>query len=302
MCRTRADARDRSARRKGLAILHEAGLETVLLKGAAVAPLYYPPEAPRGMVDVDVLVRWEDVPRAARKLCDAGWIQLNKIPSAADVAHAIDFVNSHGHAIDLHWFSLMECRWPGADDGLWRRTVPATLYGVPTRVPVATDLLWHLCLHGARHDSSPWGWTSDAVTLLNVAGEQIDWDRIVDEACERRMVPAMASTLRFLRDQLDAAVPLNVLERLDRAPVSISDRLLFHIKTHARPGRFFLLCAWLDYLRFRRPRHWPAAALEFPRFLQDRWGLQRLADLPAEVHRRVKRFLSKRRRSRSRGA
>src|SRR5438046_343051 len=56
----------------GLEVLAEAGIETMVLKGAALAPGYYGDIAARVMLDVDILVRAERAREANDALCSAG--------------------------------------------------------------------------------------------------------------------------------------------------------------------------------------------------------------------------------------
>ena len=53
--------------------LHRAGVNTLVLKGAAVSPLYYKDIGARPMSDVDVLVTLDQVERALGCLQQAGW-------------------------------------------------------------------------------------------------------------------------------------------------------------------------------------------------------------------------------------
>ncbi|MBM3463838.1 MAG: nucleotidyltransferase family protein [Armatimonadetes bacterium] len=278
-----------------LSRLQAAGIATILLKGMAMAQCWYPSGAARGFGDCDVLVRWKDVERAQGVLRSLGWYSIEEVPSVADSTHAREFLGPNRCYLDLHWFALGQCRWSGADDALWQRARSWTMGDAPTHLLDATDQFCHVCLHGMRNDATPWAWTCDAVTLIRTG--DIDWARVHETAVARRLVPAMTAALRFLRDDLNAAIPGEVVQALEGLRVPLSDRLLFHIKTGRRPGLYFLLGAWLDYVRFRRPAGTAMALAGFPAFLRARWGLTRWRDLPRHAMRRLGQFLRRQRKS-----
>src|SRR5215813_6306532 len=56
-----------------LQAFHDAGIETILLKGSALVPLYYRESALRPMQDADILVRVEQARPAMALLRKMGW-------------------------------------------------------------------------------------------------------------------------------------------------------------------------------------------------------------------------------------
>src|SRR4051794_19301697 len=77
--------------------LQESGIEVMLLKGAALATLYYGSEAERPMADVDILVRPADAARAFDQLGQAGWRCRFSRDHALTRAHSADLADQ-GHA------------------------------------------------------------------------------------------------------------------------------------------------------------------------------------------------------------
>ena len=88
-----------------LRALHEAGVQATLLKGIPLALFHYRDPAARRMMDVDVLIRPDDVPAAAAALAAAGWVpkfhlppkHLRRSPRPAAYTHP------QWTELDLHW-------------------------------------------------------------------------------------------------------------------------------------------------------------------------------------------------------
>jgi len=193
-----------------LAVLQGAGLETLVLKGTALVLLFYPDFGLRPMTDLDVLVRREQACAAMLLLAELGWKanddEMERRVRSADRAmranssddlasarmtsaalerrvrqgHATDFVNSAKLQLDLHWYVLSENRGPDADDDFWTDAVPVRIGNFTTKALSPTDTLVHVCVHGAKWcPVPPMRWVADAIMILRVAGDRIDWDRLL---------------------------------------------------------------------------------------------------------------------------
>ncbi|MGI8927594.1 MAG: nucleotidyltransferase family protein, partial [Tepidiformaceae bacterium] len=156
-----------------VATLAAAGIETVVLKGAALLLLTYRDVGLRTMNDVDILVRPGHALAAGRALREAGWTCAfpgQRFEGAVAVLHAAGFTAPGLRSLDLHWAMLEECCYAGADDAAWAAAVPFSFEGVATRSLCATDLLLHVCVHGSR--GSPAHvihWVADAIAILRDA-------------------------------------------------------------------------------------------------------------------------------------
>ena len=272
-----------------LRALHAASIDTLVLKGMAVATLYYGDPGLRPMVDVDVLVPVARRRDAIATLERAGWTPQWSVPDATlAVIHSLPFRGPGGREMDLHWHALMEGCDERADDDFWADAVALTIAGVATRTLSPTDLLLHACVHGIR---SPFSWIADAAVLLRAA--TIDWDRLVAQARARDLVLPVADALGVLVDVAGAPVPGEVLAALRRTPTSAFLRIEHGVRLRGRglggtlPGH---LC-----LHWRRHRHaGPVrAVLALPRYLQHTYGLARLRDLPATLASKSRRQLAR---------
>ena len=127
-----------------IAALSEAGIETMVLKGASLSLLAYGSAGVRPMDDVDVLVPIGRRADAVTALRAAGWLpEKADADGWASVHHSMGIEGPRGGNMDLHWFSLWQ---PARDEPLWQRAVPLELSGTPTLAPSPADQLLLVCV------------------------------------------------------------------------------------------------------------------------------------------------------------
>jgi Uncharacterised nucleotidyltransferase len=183
----------------------------------------------RPLSDLDVLVPRPHAPALMRALPAAGWrarVDDGPLPERTEArlaeTHAAGFVRGRAE-IDLHWASLVEDLSPGGDDRLWGRSTAVTVPipgrhgpGVSLGLPSDADLLLQVCVHGARWSrTSAITWVPDALLILREEAGRFDWTALVTEARARRLQIPLAETLRYLREELDAPIPADVLPSLE---------------------------------------------------------------------------------------
>jgi len=275
-----------------LQAFREAGLATLILKGAALIVQYYHEYGLRPVGDFDVLVRTATAPAAIQLLTRLG---LRPHKAGIDLrnealfsfTHGHSFLDSAGHNLDLHWHVLPECTYPGADDDFWDGAVSVAVRDVPTLALNPADQLLHLCMHGTLWSPvSPIRWIADALMILNDPEAQIDWQRLLAQARGRHLVVPVREGLTYLQRLLDAPIPPKVLDALQDIPVSMAERLeqKARLGSWRFAGRLPLLAA-----RHRRhsqlPAHGelPGGALGFLALLQHTWGINRAWKVPFYV-------------------
>jgi hypothetical protein len=136
---------------------------------------------------------------------------------------------------------------------------------------------------------------ADAVTLVRQS-PSLDWDRLVRQAIRCRLVLPLRATLAYLRERWALPIPASVLARLERAPVSVIDRMAFRAALTAQHQRGPGLTLWLRYAQYRwteASRRGPLGAAQhlggFARFLQHRWSAEHLWQLPYVVWSKTRR-------------
>ena len=266
-----------------LAVFRNAGIETIVLKGAALALLHYKDFGARPMNDFDVLVPTSERSTAFAVMKEAGWSPMPRSPERLteeflSVVHAYGFTDSAGRECDLHWHLFPECCAPDADDELWADAVPLELSGVRTRSLSPADQLLHVCVHGAAwNPTPPLRWIPDAMMILKTSA--IDWDRLITHARNRRLILPLRDTLDYLSHRLAAPVPPQVLQSLYETKTSRLERAEYKHKldNYERKLLGYLPVLWFRYLRLEGSKH--HKLIGFIKYLQRFWGADHLRQL-----------------------
>jgi hypothetical protein len=280
-----------------LTVLHGAGIETLVLKGAALSVGHYRDLGARPMEDADVLVPVERAAEAIAVLRDAGWTPESPRPERLiGVRHAEPLSDPDGVSIDLHWHALSQ---PGGDDALWAASVPARVGGADTRALGAADQLLHVCLHGAAWEAparsfaqavSHVRWVADATTVIR-SEAVLDWDRLLAAARARRLTATLASMLSYLREGFAPQVPEELVAALAATPTSRFERFA-QTAAMRRPSPLRTLVIEADRYRrlrdlgHRRPGS-PPPPRSFPAYVRDHRDFERYRDLGRHWLRRL---------------
>jgi len=275
-----------------LARFEELGVETVVLKGPALALSVYEHAGARPYGDLDVLVPYGVHERITDVFVAEGWVATHH-----DFAgnHGVNF-RRNGAEIDLHRLVHSEVVLSGRPEQtmsvLQTEWAPRLLpSGRRIRVLAPTDALLHTLVHGTQrllpHNLR---WAVDADRIL--ATERVDWDRLVTLAKTFRLSPLVHDALLFHSTLTGRPVPGGVLEQLaaDRLKWLERKRLdAFH--EWPEPGRFVGKASTNISWALWRTRHLTAAGVvrAFPGELARRLGQRSAWSLPVLVLRRLGR-------------
>ena len=264
-----------------LQALNEAGLQTMLLKGSALASLYYPDNGVRPMADIDLLIRTHQTEEGIASLLQQGWEprprrweQFTK--SYRQIAPSHEFIKGR-QSIDLHWHVLPECCQPDADDDFWDTAVPLDFQEIRTLALQPADQLLHVCVHGARRVSvTTLRWLVDVVMIVKHAKPAVEWDRLITQAHRRRLIPAVLDALSYVRENLEAQIPESVLSTLSQSPTPRAERIEYHYKRqgHFRRPLGYVPILWFDYMRWANAPRFPRSVVEFFIYILRFWGAE----------------------------
>ena len=209
------------------------GIETLTLKGPALAETVYPEPALRAYADLDILVRPADRHRADAALLALGHRRVADDHSwEFDIAYdgATLYAGPAGVHVDLHWALVTEPRyaWSGeAERSVWQRAVPLTLAGSPTLGLGREDLVLYLATHLAVHHALAGLLRHWDIALVLAAGP-LDWDAVVARARRWRVRRPLYFVLRGVEEWFGPLVPPAVLAALaPRGPrAAVLDALL----------------------------------------------------------------------------
>lgn len=286
-----------------LAALHEAGVELLALKGAALAACYYDTPALRPMDDIDVVLHRADLPRALQVLMTMGWhAGADATPDLLRFRHALQCTGPGGDQIDLHWHVLHEAPSDAADALLRAGLEPLDLMGIPVRQLEPTSLLFVIIVHGVRWNrETPIRWIADAMMILRHRGAEIDWERLAHCGRTFHLAERLRLGLRYLATHFDAPVPIGVVAALDARGPSWVERAERHAilrNADALEGSA-LGMQWLrfvDYCRYARTRNPLSFAAGYTHYLRYTLQLNGRRELLPLVARALGRRLVGRRR------
>lgn len=247
--------------------LHQAGVRTLVLKGAALINAYYKDMGARTMGDFDILVPKTQFLSAARVLEANGWTPLyGATDFDTHFDHALTFADGRGNFLDLHVHVLHFTTRPDADDLFWADSVPVSVAGVETQTLSAADQILNLAEHGLSWvPNPPLRWIPDIASVISRG--DLDWDRLLWMARHLHKSIALSMALEYLNENRLAKVPEPVLTSLRGFPVDGWERSDFELNARDRLGSLVLAAR----------EHWH-------RLNQERYGLslyRRLQRLPA---------------------
>jgi hypothetical protein len=229
-----------------LDVLAEAGVDVVLLKGAALACTVYGSFPLRPMGDADLLVRCECADEAMALLTAHGW-------AAEGAAAHEEFYAGHHHRpplddrtgsgarLELHtglFFDGHPFRFDAPD--VRSRAVTVAHGRRMVRVPEAQHQVLHVCLHFVwSHMLALGAWRTFRDLRLLVSAEGFDWSAFTRLAVESRGGSCCYWALRLAHDLVGVGVPPAVLQALrPPEPEYVLHRVQRHFTYHMLPSEW----------------------------------------------------------------
>ncbi len=214
-----------------------AGLQAITLKGAALAGVVYPDIGLRPMLDIDLLVKEDELAPADRVMAGLDYSEVHGLKSRQW------FMENHFHLppyrhvrkpviVEIHWHIAADSR--GMDIlKWWGRAAARDIMGHPTLVPSPEDMLIHLSVHLFNH-----GYDNrlvlkclcDIFETLGHYEDEIDWKLLQGEIKEQGVEKQVHSTLHLARKVYapldDSFVPIT-LDHADRRFLRVLENSLF---------------------------------------------------------------------------
>lgn len=271
--------------------LRTAGIEAVVLKGAALARWTYREVGLRPITNLDLLVRTEAIPAVHRTLLQAGYSTAHGVPNASEqrlwqgqVYYDPAWRRS---PVDIHW------QYAGAPfffeidyAGVFARSRPVIVDGEYVLVPSAEDMLIALSIHFLRES---WHGAPRLRYLCDIAevaySHAINRVDLIDLAGQTPgLGPALYLTLGASVQLLGAPLTEAVFERLRPNRSSavmqwLGERIYRHLFRKDRPAAALLQLALLRWLDGDGA------------FRQTRWLTEVLFDVPKPLNLRRLRLL-----------
>ena len=280
-----------------VAQLAAAGIDMLLLKGAALVLSYYQNHALRPMADVDLVIPRTRLDEALSILARLGW-RFAREPDRDMIRfhHALQCFGPDGGEIDLHWRVTYEIS--EEDDDSFRDTAePVVFMGTTVRQLDATHLLFQVIVHGVRWNlETPIRWIPDALAILRARSRDIDWKLLQTLAEKHRLSFRLGLGHNYLTDTFGAPVPSSVLERFRTSRVSVLEKIenTVLLDDYRRFERSLLGNQWMlfvEYCRSADAWHPLAFASGYSHYLRYRLGVDSRRQILPRILSSVRRRL-----------
>jgi hypothetical protein len=208
--------------REILLALADNRISTIVMKGAALAELVYPSPGLRPMLDLDLLVRSDDLDAAAGVLTELGY-------SADESYQPAEWYKDHHHhlapfiardqsiVVELHHqVTSLRSNVSLPIGKFWQRALPAQIASAPGLVLAPEDLLLSICMHVAISQRFEKGLRdlTDISQILTTYGDEIDWEQLSRNAEEYGASNCLYYCLWATQAIAGTNLPANLLERL----------------------------------------------------------------------------------------
>ena len=213
--------------KKVLAQLAESGVDSIVVKGPALAYTVYPDPALRAFNDLDLVVREQDWAAMHRLLVGMGFRQEEDLPQPPPklVPQAVLYESKYRHQeynwllVEVHYDDLLNAGLASRDvEGFWQRAIRVDVEGVPVKALSLEDQLIHLCAHAHYHGYTRLNCFSDIAFIVRDHAAQINWERLLETVRIEEAQVGVYYTLYFLDKLLGVKVPEGMLNALRPDP------------------------------------------------------------------------------------
>lgn len=197
----------------------QAGIQSITHKGMALIHLVYPDIGLRPMADIDLLIRFTDLPAVRLVLQAAGFRTPGEVLESEETFRSYLHFVRESSIIDLHWEIAHYTRFEGSvrvdHAGIWRRAHPFAVGRGRGLTLCPEDMLLHLALHltlGSEFGRLIWFADIDAV-LRRFAGV-LDWQVLLSRATRWRLRGVLAYTLCVAQESFGSPLPPGIIAQL----------------------------------------------------------------------------------------
>lgn len=193
----------------------DSGIEAISYKGPLLSLIAYDDLSLRRFVDLDVIVKKQDVPRARDLLLADNYTLSKSLTNSQQefllrTQHNLQFTKDNRQLIvELHWEvapHLFASTVQG--DALWSNLVPFEVNGTQLKTFSADDLLFSLCVHGSRHLWERLGWICDVAELIS--RRELNWPALLDRAAKADSERMFLLGLYLAEKLLETSLPSEV--------------------------------------------------------------------------------------------
>jgi len=203
--------------------LDDAGIDAIPIKGIVLAEILYSNIALREIKDVDILIKAEDVSATEKALSQAGYhMHLEGYPEEyyrqyhCHMPYLRSDEHGRGFRCEVHWALSFPRPNVISLPNIWKNRRIETINNMEMSCLSYEDIFFSLVLHLRRYYVPlSLKYICDISRLVELYKDKINWDYIITESRNNRIVSTSYYALYFAKEMLDAPAPENVLSRLD---------------------------------------------------------------------------------------
>jgi len=200
-------------------LLEKNSIEALAFKGPALAQMAYGDITLRQYVDLDVLVKKEDIYKIDALLKERGYQRVLKITPTQEkvyMQYAHDLGLYHpksGVHFEMHW-SLMNEDYPMQIDldDIWENPQTIKINQQEIKTFPTEDLLLYLCIHGSKHLWERIEWIKDIDLLIRT--QDIEWEKVIKEAESSKFETMFYLGLSLTMQLFETPLPENITKRI----------------------------------------------------------------------------------------
>jgi len=244
-----------------LTLIKESGIPCIVLKGIALAEQVYPSIAIRGMSDVDILVKRNDIAALDCILSSRGYACIDSSPPAAvhnppGYLASLEYRKQDDSTLNLHvHWHIVNSSVPAAMfaeridmERIWDKAIPVKVSDADVYVLSPEHLIIYLCEHALRvgHSFDRLMLVCDILYALDAFKERIDWDFLIEESRRFNLDRFVFFALLIVGRYSDMNIPAGFLDRLKPSRLTLGERLFLALQTNNRRLRgssYFLYLA-----------------------------------------------------------
>lgn len=231
--------------------LKEKNIKNIVLKGAYLLENIYQDLGARGMADIDILVRIEDLTRIDKVLYGLGYkTPIDKVLLSLTIKksylNSINYFKTDGKILTLHiHWHIVNVTLPTymyskniKMDKFWECASPAKIADAETLQLAPHHLIMLLAEHALRHSFDRLILFSDISAVIKRYGEQINWEKLIKETVKFGMEKQVFYSLYFTNYFLDTDIPLYILSKLRPKKLGfLEQRFFYSISNNSRNAK-----------------------------------------------------------------
>ncbi len=215
---------------------NEAGIDVMLLKGAALTGQIYDRPDLRPMSDVDLLLKEKDIKAGTSLLeklgCSPGMglIHEDHFPK---YYYESEYMSAGPNPIrlDVHVRPFRPTRYTQLipEDQFWENARPVKVGQASALIPSAETMLIHLAAHAAFHECSRLMWLYDLKRWCDKFGQDMNWSLVLKRTKAWHLVAPVRHAINVAEDSWGPFVPNLFRDNVAALHSSWKDRLaLWH--------------------------------------------------------------------------